>query len=234
MELGEVLLIVFSGVVAGATAVYALLTWRLVSETRKLREVQTNPRISIRVETDHTGHPGYELVIENNGHGAAKNVQIEFDEDPSYCRSGWAHGHPPVIDELPIIKNGLDYLEPNQAYRFPLGTVSPDEYERATEAPWTFRTQYESLYGKRRTDTYIVDFSQFRGTFFEPNHLREIADHMSAVRQDFHRLTEGYAKIQTVTQTRDKSDQRRKERQKAQASQGKNASEMPIADNDEE
>ncbi len=234
MELGEVLLIVFSGVVAGATAVYALLTWRLVSETRKLREVQTNPRISIRVETDHTGHPGYELVIENNGHGAAKNVQIEFDGDPSYFRSGWAHGHPPVIDELPIIKNGLDYLEPNQAYRFPLGTVSPDEYERATEAPWTFRTQYESLYGKRRTDIYIVDFSQFRGTFFEPNHLREIADHMSAVRQDFHRLTEGYAKIQTVTQTRDKSDQRRKERQKAQASQGKNASEMPIADNDEE
>ena len=107
MELGQILIIVFTGVVAGATVFYAILTGWLVLETRKLREVQTEPRISIRVETDHTGHPGYELVIENNGHGAAKNVQIEFDGDPSYFRSGWMHGHPPVIDELPIIKNGL-------------------------------------------------------------------------------------------------------------------------------
>ena len=215
MELGEIIIIVFTGVVAGATAAYALLTSRLVSETRKLREVQSNPRISIRVETDHTGHPGYELVIENNGHGAAKNVQFEFDGDPSYFCSGWVHGHPPAIDELPIIKNGLDYLEPNQAYKFPLGTVSSDEYERATETPWTFRTQYESLYGKSRTDIYIVDFSQFRGMFFESNHLNEIAGHMKSVRQDLHRLTEEYAKVQTVTQTRDEYDQRRKERQKA-------------------
>ena len=234
MELDQKLILAFSGVVALATFFYAILTWRLVSETRKLREVQTDPRISIRVEADHTGHHGYELVIENNGHGAAKNLQFEFDGDPSYFRSGWVHGHPPVIDELPIIKDGLDYLEPNQAYRFPLGTVSPDEYERATEAPWTFRTQYESLYGKRRTDTYIVDFSQFRGTFFEPNDLKEIAGHLSAVRQDFHRLTEGYARVQTVTQTRDEYEQRRKECQKAQEGQGKSASEMPISDNDEE
>ena len=220
MELDEKLILAFSGVVALATVFYAILTWRLVSETRKLREIQTEPRVSVRVERDSTGFLGYELVVENNGHGVAKNVQFEFDGDPSYFHNSWVNCDPLVIDEIPIIKNGLDYLEPNQAFRFFLGTVSSDEYERATKAPWIFRTQYESLYGKRRADTYIVDFSQFRGTFFEPNHLKEISDHMKSIRQDLHRLTEGYAKVQTVTQTRDEYEQRRKEWQMAQESQG--------------
>lgn len=234
MELGEILVIVFTAVVAGTTAAYALLTWQLVSETRKLREVQTDPRVSIRVEADHTGHRGYELVIENNGQGVAKNVQFEFKGDPSYFRNSWVNRAPPAIDELPIIKNGLDYLEPNQAYRFPLGTVSLDEYERAIEAPWTFRTQYESLFGKRRTDTYIVDFSQFEGMFFDSNSLKELADHMKAVRQDLHRLTEGHARVQIVTQSRDEYERRREEWQKAQESHVQSASDVPISENDEE
>ena len=124
MELGEILIIVFTGVVAGSTVAYVRLTWQLVSETRRLREVQTEPRVSIRVEADHTGHPGYELVVENNGQGVAKNVRFEFKGDPSYFRNSWVNRAPPAIDELAIIRNGLDYLEPNQAYRFPLGTVS--------------------------------------------------------------------------------------------------------------
>ena len=234
MELGEILIIVFTGVVAGATAAYALLTWRLVSETRKLRQVQTDPRVSVRVEADHTGRPGYELVVENNGQGVAKNVSFEFKGDPSYFRNSWVNRAPPAIDELPIIKNGLDYLEPNQVYRFPLGTVSPDEYERAVETPWTFRTQYESLYGKRKTVTFIVDFSQFRGMLFESNSLKEIANHMKAVRQDLHRLTDGHARVQIVTQTIDEYEQRRAGWQEAQEGHVQSVGDAPFSENDEE
>ena len=36
--------VAFSAVVAIATIVYAILTWRLVSETRKMRVAQTEPR----------------------------------------------------------------------------------------------------------------------------------------------------------------------------------------------
>jgi hypothetical protein len=34
----EILTVIFSGVVASATVVYAILTWKLVSETRRMRE----------------------------------------------------------------------------------------------------------------------------------------------------------------------------------------------------
>lgn len=234
MDLGEVLTIIFTGVVAVSTVIYALLTWRLVSETRRMREVQTEPRVSIRVEADHAGHHGYELVIQNNGQGVAKNVRFEFEGDPTYFRNSWVDRSPPEINELSVIRDGLDFLEPGQVYRFPLGTVSPKEYERAVEAPWTFRTQYESLYGKPKTDTYIVDFSQFRGMFFEPNHLREIADHIKEVRKDLHRFTEGHARVQVVTQTREEDKRRREEWRNTQGNHVPNVAETPITDSDEE
>ena len=233
MELSEILIIVFTGVVAASTVAYVLLTWRLVSETRRMREAQTEPRVSIRVEADHTGYPGYELVIQNNGQGVAKNVCFEFDGDPSYFTNSWVNRSPPRIDELPVIKNGIDYLEPSQTYRFPLGTVTSNEFERAVKAHWTFQTRYESLQGKPRADTHIVDFSQFRGMFFESNHLKEMSEQVKAVRKDLHRLTEGYARIQVVTQTREEFEQRREEWQKVPESQISGVTEVPSTDNNE-
>ena len=44
MDLNEILIMAFTFVVAVSTAVYAYLTWRLVSETRRMREVQNGPK----------------------------------------------------------------------------------------------------------------------------------------------------------------------------------------------
>ena len=38
--------LLFSGIVAISTVVYAFLTWQLVSETRKMRKVQTEPSVA--------------------------------------------------------------------------------------------------------------------------------------------------------------------------------------------
>jgi hypothetical protein len=50
LAMPDVLLLVFSGVVALSTVVYAVLTWKLVAETRKMREAQTEPKVSVFVE----------------------------------------------------------------------------------------------------------------------------------------------------------------------------------------
>ena len=162
----------------------------------------------------------------------AKNVRFDFQGDASYFRNGWINRSPPEINELPVTRNGLDSLEPSQVYRFPLGTVSPEEYERAIETPWTFLTKYENLYGEPRSGTHIVDFSQFRGMLFQPSHLKEIAEHMKTVQKDLHSLTEGQARVHVVTQTREEFEQQREEWRKAQESHIPNATEKTIADND--
>jgi hypothetical protein len=47
----EVLTVVFTAVVTLSTVVYAILTASLVSETRKMREVQTEPKLHITIES---------------------------------------------------------------------------------------------------------------------------------------------------------------------------------------
>ena len=151
-ELGDWLIIVFTGIVAVSTVFYAILTWRLVAETRRMREAQTEPRVSVRVEQEHGGLPAYELVIQNEGQGVAKNVRFEFEGDPTYFRYSSSRRAPPQVDKLTAIKDGLDYLEPSQVYRYPVGIVLPEEFERATEKPWTFGIKYENLQGEQRTN----------------------------------------------------------------------------------
>ena len=196
----ETWMAVFSGVVAASTVAYAILTWKLFSETRKMREAQTEPRVSMRLEMDHTGLHGYELVIRNEGEGVARNVRFEFEGDSSYFRESFIRGVLPTVDQLPIITDGLPYLEPGQTFRFSLGTVSEKEFNRAAGDPWIFRVQYENLFGEQRKDTYPLDFSQFRGMFFAPNRLVEISQHLDSIRKDLNRVSEGYAKIQVVIQ----------------------------------
>ncbi len=104
MNVGDSPLLIFTGVVAASTVFYAVLTRQLVIETRRLREVQTEPRVSVRVETDHTGRHGYELTISNEGQGVAKNVRFAFEGDSSYFRNSWAGRTPPELNELSVIK----------------------------------------------------------------------------------------------------------------------------------
>ena len=103
MELGQALILAFTGVVALSTVVYAFLTWRLVSETQKLRRAQTEPRLSVFVElNEQTGNGQMDLVIQNEGPGPAEDILIGFKGDPTYF------GDERPIDQLPVIKNGLN------------------------------------------------------------------------------------------------------------------------------
>lgn len=133
MELGEVLIAVFTAVVALSTVAYVVLTWQLVSETRQLRRVQTEPRVSVRLElADRARHGAMELVIRNEGQGPAQNIQFNFQGDPTYFTK---NGKRPPIDELPIIKGGLPYLGPEQSFRVFLGWLFGEDFDRANREP---------------------------------------------------------------------------------------------------
>ena len=82
---------------------------------------------------------------------------------------------PPDVSELPIIKDGLPHLEPDHVCWFPLGTLTPEEFERAARNPWRFSVKCEDLYDKRHTFNFIMDFSLFKGTMFELHYLQEIS-----------------------------------------------------------
>ena len=202
MELGEILIIVFTGVVAGSTVAYALLTRQLVSETRRLRKVQTEPRVSVSAElAQGVGHGALELVVRNEGQGPAQNIQFGFEGDPTYFTE---NGLEQPIDQIPVIKNGLPYLGPSQHFRVLLGWLFGDAFERASQEPWTFHMDYENPFGKPQRGRYTLDFSQFSGLMVGGGPpLVKIEKHLEALQKDLHHLTTGFKRLHVLTQTRD-------------------------------
>ena len=155
------------------TAILSWCTWRLAVETKRLGRIQIEPRISIRAEWDR--EEAYDLVVSNEGCGAAKNVRCVFEGDNSHFRNTLLLKNAPLVDELHFIRYGIDHLEPGQTYRYLIGGSGAESFEAASKSPWVFRLQYENLYGEKRKDTQVIEFSLFKGDFAPPNRLKEVA-----------------------------------------------------------
>ena len=198
LDLEQLLLLVFSGIVAISTVVYAVLTWRLVSETRRMRQMQTEPRISVRPElSEHFGHGGIELVIRNEGQGPAQNIRFQFQGDPTY----FDKERP--VDQIPVIKNGLPYLGPNQTFRFLLGWLLGESFTHAMQKPWVFAVLYENQEGKPKKDTYVVDFSQFSQLIVGGGPpLTKIEGHLGKLQKDVRNMLTGFSPLNVITQTK--------------------------------
>ena len=222
LDLGQVLMVVFSGVVAVSTGIYAVLTWRLVSETRAMRKAQTEPRVSVHVDlNEHDGHGRMDLVIQNNGQGGAEDIRIGFEGDPTY----FDDERP--IDQLPAIKNGLRYLGPNGSFRILLGWLLGEAFTRAIQEPWTFHLSYKNAIGDTISETFLVDFSQFDGLMLTAgNSLGKIEKHLDSLQKDVHHMTTGFSKLHILTQTKEEYLKEREEvrKQRTKLAKGSAAS----------
>ena len=197
MDLGEILIIVFTGVVSASTGTYAFLTWKLVSETKKLRRAQTEPRVSVYVElSEQAGNGRMDLVIVNEGPGPAENIRIGFKGDPTYFNDERP------IDQLPVIKNGLRYLGPYRKFRIILGWLFGEDYERAVKESWFFDLRYKNAVGDSISEGFVVDFSQFSGLILAGSSpLVKIEKHLDTLQRDVHRLTTGFSNLHIISQT---------------------------------
>ena len=197
MEFSVNWITVFSGIVAISTVVYAILTWRLVSETRSLRKAQFDPQLSVRIEIDRGDHDGlFELVIRNHGGGAAQNITLGFEGDPDH----FGTNHP--IDQMAIIADGIHYLEPYGIWRIPLGWLNDKEkFERAMQNPWVFNVQYDDPLGNGRTDVFTIDFRQFSGLWFTSSPMSRIAKRVESMEGHMKRVANG-GKLHVITQTK--------------------------------
>jgi hypothetical protein len=126
--MNECLQIIFSGVVAGSTIVYAFLTWKLVSETRKTRQFQQTPDINIRLEVSEADAGFLYIIFENNGLGVAKDVKFDIIDDFQY----YDHEHY-KLSSKGIVKNGLPYFYSHQIFRYYLTDTSQNQEQKETD-----------------------------------------------------------------------------------------------------
>jgi hypothetical protein len=191
--------LLFSLVVAGATVFYAVLTHRLVSETKRMREVQTEPALSIWSEPSDHGINFLNLVIENSGQGAAHEIALV--PTPNFQRFRGKY-----LGDLGLFKHGIRHLAPRQRITFFLTSMldavhgSADDLSRLD---FVIEARYRSGVGRQYVDSFPIHFESFEGfgTIGTPP-LISIAQDLDRLQKDIGHIASGFKKLQVVVSTR--------------------------------
>lgn len=128
---------------------YTILTKRLVDETAKMRELQTDPYLSIYLAPDDIHYSLKNLVIINHGLGAAYNIKFSFNPDFIY------HSEK-KISEIPLFNKGIPYLGPNQKIIFRL-VWRPVKNDTPSIPPFNVEVKYYNSSKKVKYESFIID-----------------------------------------------------------------------------
>lgn len=191
----NIFIIIFSGIVAISTVVYAILTGKLVGETKRMREVQTEPKVWIRIQPREEWINLVDFIIHNIGLGPAYNIRFEISPDFEYTQGKF-------LSELNLIKNGLKFLAPNQKLQFFL-TSMVEDFKQKTETPFAVKVKFQNSVGSNFEETYVVDFSELVGLaqLGEPP-LHKLAKNIETLQRDIHHISTGFHRVRAIVYTK--------------------------------
>lgn len=149
--------ITFSGIVAVSTVFYVILTSKLVSETRKNRELQTTPVLSVYIEVGEADIAYKYIVFENIGYGVAKNVNFFVIQDSTYHDNMYDR-----LEEKGIFQNGLSYFYPKQKFKYFLSHTPsiPDEHKNGSIE---IEIKYENIFGTEKSERFCIKLNEYYG-----------------------------------------------------------------------
>jgi hypothetical protein len=213
--------VIFTAVVTVATAVYALLTYVLVKETRLMRQVQTEPKIEITVRSLEIAIHIVRLHIRNIGLGPA--MQVKFS--PRVVAGGESAEKLMVeFTETNFFKAGLAYFGPGQEH-FSNYTQMTQGLEGKIVSVIAFDLEYESVTGKLYRESVIIDMSEQKGAYqLGKPHLYSIAQSLESLQKDVGHVVSGFKRIRTDVFTSEDRDAENEAWQKYKEEIAKDAS----------
>jgi len=186
------LTVIFTAVVTISTVAYAILTWSLVSETKRMREAQTEPRIEVTLKPLDFAINIVRLHVRNIGLGPARNVKFT-----SRVASG-GDGAANLLREFNkanFLKVGLKYFGPGHEFHSGYTQITKD-FDAKIASILTYDIEYESVTGKRYNDQITIDVAELKGMnqLGKPN-LYAIAQSIDAIQKEFSHVVTGFKKI---------------------------------------
>jgi hypothetical protein len=195
--------LLFSAAVTAATVVYAILTWQLVTETRLLREAQTEPRIEVTAQPFETAFNLLRLQVRNTGLGPAHRLRFRIN----VVDGGEAAQF--MLDELTkpnFFAKGLEYFGPGHE-RFSAFTNMTVDFNAKISAVFEVITRYESTTGKRYETTTMIDMAEWKGArqLGTPS-LHKIANSIDKIQRDIGHFASGFRRLGIDAYTQDDRD----------------------------
>ncbi len=164
--------------IAVATIFYVALTYFLLSESIKMRKVQTEPEISLTIQPEkHYAHY-FDMIIENIGLGSARNVHFEVLTD---LKLELKEKPEMLVSDIGYIKHGIKYIAPKQKFTFFLRDDS--NFDKLKDKQLKIKVKYEDKNNNPKAHTFEIPFSQFEELIFPVKHpIYAIADDINKIR----------------------------------------------------
>ena len=190
--------VVFTAVVTISTVVYAVLTAVLVLETKKMREVQTEPRIEITLRPLESAINIVRLHIKNIGLGPAENLKFHF----SVISGG--EGAEKLLAEFTesnFFKTGLKYFGPGQEIYSHYSQMTQD-HDQKIQSVLLFEMEYQGVTRSKYKEKTIIDMSEMKGSYQlgKPN-LYAISLSLEKIQKDIGHIVSGFKRVKTDTYT---------------------------------
>ncbi|MBI2101854.1 hypothetical protein HYT53_04565 [Candidatus Woesearchaeota archaeon] len=197
------LMLIFTSVVALSSLTYSILTWRLVDETRQMRESQRVPNISIIIQPREEWINFIDMVIRNIGTGPAYDIKFEISKNLELKK-----GH--LLSDKNFIKNGIKYLAPNQKLQFFLTSLAENPQEKF-KSSFDIKVDYKDKDDNDYKEKFTIDFSELIGLqqLGDPP-LHTIAKGIDSIKHDISLLTSGIHRIKAIVYTKKDIDDENK------------------------
>jgi len=188
--------LIFSFLVALATVAYAVLTVILVRETRRLREAQTEPLLSISVEPMEGSNLMF-LAVENVGAAAALDVTLATDPDIEVDRGQ-------RLSDYGLFKHGMRVLAPRQRLSLYIANIAgkiEDVEKRDGRFHFTVMATYRNAAHREYRQSFELDLRHLVGMWNRTPTLQTLANAVEALQKDLHHVSTGFHRLQVVTRT---------------------------------
>lgn len=187
---------IFSGVVTVATVIYAWLTAKLVNETRRMREAQTEPSLQVVYRNRDEWINLLDVAVRNIGLGAAYDITFEIRAE---LKEGDKNDLVDSLGKLGCFSKGLVYLGPNQEFTS-FWTNLMDGHASKLDSRVFIHCRYRSATGARYESQCVLDLSEIKGIsrIGEPP-LLKIAKQLESIGKDLNHLTTGFKHLRIDT-----------------------------------
>lgn len=185
-----------------ASVAYTGLTLFLVAETVRLRRVQTDPCVIVRVFHDPERSTLFCMAIENIGNGIAENVTFKLSRPiPSHAfgmESATSVPSQEMMKDGPLVR-GIRFLPPRDRRVIlwgQFGGLSSSVGDNDILVTARYRQGW-----RRYKTTSVLDFFSFEGTDAStPPHVK-LADSAEKLARTVEHIASGFSKPRIITQT---------------------------------
>ena len=180
--------VIFSALLTIVTAIYVFLSWKLVKETKKMREEQIKPKVLIRLQPNEIWPNFFYLIIENTGLGVAKDIKFEIERDFELFKGSF-------LSDLGMVKNGIKYLVPRQKLQF-FFTDIRDDFAEKKNTVIPIRIFYQDNFGNKYSEFFLIDFSPYIGlSWIGRPPIYNISKHLENINKEIEKFRRLYEQV---------------------------------------